>query len=62
MPRRVGALEESLHGSRGSEDDSGQPGLGVSPCMQTGLPGMESDSQLLQKALGKNQPGVINSC
>ena len=56
-------LEESLYGvSRSSRDHLGPHRFGVSPGLPTGLPGMERDSQLLQKALDKNQRGVFISC
>ena len=52
-PRGMG--ESLQEGSRSSSNHSGQYWFGVSPCLQTGLQGMESHSQLLQKALDQNQ-------
>ena len=55
-------LEESLQEVSGcSGHHSGQDRFGVSSDLQTGLYGLESYGQLLQKALGKNQQGVLNS-
>ena len=56
-------LEESLHRvPRSSRDHLGPHRFGVSPGLPTGLQGLESHSQLLQKALDQNQRGVLVSC
>ena len=55
-------LEESLHRvSRSSRDHLGPHRFGVCPGLPTGLHGMERNGRLLQKALGWNLQGVLNS-